>query len=234
MAEVIEKLNLIQKLVKIRAITGAVQKEKEGFGYMYADSAEILAKVTAGMKKYGVSLIPEITPGTSKISQNIVKNVKVNKQGQPVETVSTEMLFSADMMFTWVNDEDPTDTIRVPWILVGAQSDPSQAAGSALSYLTRYFLLNFFQIATLENDVDAYRSKQKAAEVAEEKAVAESIIAKFDEMLKVYLTDNPKKKDEISKFVGRYAKNANYFAIKEPNLAAKLMNDFRDTYLKEE
>lgn len=228
------ELSLIQKLAKIRAMIGAVQKDKEGFNYKYVDSTEILAKVTAGMKKYNVSLIPSITPGTTKVSQNVTRTVKMNKQGQPVETVSTEMLFSADMVFTWVNDDCPDDRIEVPWVLAGAQADPSQAIGSALSYMTRYFLTSYFLIATPENDVDAYRSKQKAAEVAEEKAVAEEIISQFDETLKTYLADNPKRKDEVQKFISRYVKNANYFAIKEPNLAAKLMNDFKDTYLKEE
>lgn len=234
MAEATEQLNLIQKLSKIRAMTEAIQKNKDGYNYKYVDSVEILARVTAGMKKYGISLIPSITPGTSKVEQNVIKTVKMSKQGQPIETVSTEMLFSADMVFTWIDDNNPEDKIKVPWVLVGAQSDPSQAAGSALSYMTRYFLLNYFQIATPENDVDAYRSKQKAAEASEERSVAESIIAQFDEILKAYLADNPNKKEEIQKFIGRFAKNANYFAIKEPNLAAKLMNDFKNTYLKKE
>lgn len=233
MAETTEQLNLVQKLAKIRAMTEAIQKNKDGYNYKYVDSVEILARVTAGMKKYGVSLIPSITPGTSRVEQNVVKTVKMNKQAQPIETVSTEMLFSADMIFTWVDDSNPDDKIEVPWVLVGAQGDPSQAAGSALSYMTRYFLMNYFQIATPENDVDAYRSKQKAAEVAEEKAVAESIIAQFDETLKTYLADNQDKKDEVQKFISRYAKNANYFVIKEPNLAAKLMSDFKNTYLGE-
>lgn len=229
-----EQLNLIQKLAKIRAMTEAIKENKEGYKYTYIDYTEILAKVTAGMKKYGVSLIPSITPGTAKIEQSVVRDVKMSKTGTPVETVSTEMLFSADMVFTWVDDQNPADKIEVPWVLVGAQIDPSMAAGSSLSYMSRYFMLNFFQIASLspDNDVDAYRSKQKAAEAAEEKEIAGSLIEQFDEKLKTYLADNPKKKEEVQKFISRYAKNANYFAIKEPNLAAKLMQDFTDTYLE--
>lgn len=235
MAEVTEEsLNLIQKLAKIRAMTEAIQKNKDGFNYKYVDSTEILARVTAGMKKYGISLIPSITPGTASVTQNVIRNVKINKQGQSVETVTTEMLFSADMVFTWVDDGNPEDKLSVPWVLVGAQTDPSQAAGSALSYMVRYFLLNYFQVATPENDVDAYRSKQKAAEAAEDKAIAEEIIAQFDGIVKTYLSDNPGKQDDVKKFISRFAKNGNYFAIKEPNLAAKLMSDFQSTYLKEE
>ena len=64
-----ETLNLIQKLAKIRAISDVVAKEKRGYNYSYADITTILAKITAGMKKYGVSLIPQIVPGTANVEQ---------------------------------------------------------------------------------------------------------------------------------------------------------------------
>lgn len=229
-----EQMNLIQKLAKIRAISDVVSKEKRGYNYSYADITSILAKITAGMKKYGVSLIPQIVPGTANVEQNVVTNTKFDKTGKAYDNTVTEMLVSADMVFKWVNDEKPDEYIEVPWFVTGSQSDPSQALGSGLTYCTRYFLCNYFQIAQADSDVDAYRTKQKEAEVSEDKAIAEEIVAKFDEMLKTYLADNPKKADEVKKFIGKYAKNANYFAIKEPNLAAKLMSDFQATYMKGE
>lgn len=229
-----EQLNLIQKLAKIRAISDVVSKEKRGYNYSYADITSILAKITAGMKKYGVSLIPQIVPGTAHVEQNVVTNTKFDKTGKAYDNTVTEMLVSADMVFKWVNDEKPDECIEVPWFVTGSQGDPSQALGSGLTYCTRYFLCNYFQIAQADSDVDAYRTKQKEAEVSEDKAIAEEIVAKFDEMLKTYLADNPKKAEEVKKFIGKYAKNANYFAIKEPNLAAKLMSDFQTTYMKGE
>ncbi len=229
-----EQLNLIQKLAKIRAMSDAVSKEKQGYGYSYADITSILAKVTAGMKKYSVSLIPSVVPGTAVVEQSVTKNTKADKTGRVYESTATEMLVKADMVFKWVNDEDEGDCIEVPWFVTGAQNDPSQAFGSGLTYCTRYFLTSYFQIAQADNDVDAYRSKQKEAEASEGKAIAEGIITQFDSLVKAYLSDNPKKQDEVKKFIGRYAKNANYFAIKEPNLAAKLMNDFQSTYMKGE
>lgn len=229
-----EQLNLIQKLAKIRAISDVVSKEKRGYNYSYADITSILAKITAGMKKYGVSLIPQIVPGTAHVEQNVVTNTKFDKTGKAYDNTVTEMLVSADMVFKWVNDEKPDECIEVPWFVTGSQGDPSQALGSGLTYCTRYFLCNYFQIAQADSDVDAYRTKQKEAEVSEDKAIAEEIVAKFDEMLKTYLADNPKKADEVKKFISKYAKNANYFAIKEPNLAAKLMSDFQTTYMKGE
>lgn len=229
-----EKLNLIQKLAKIRAISDVAQKNKKGYNYSYADITGILANVTAGMKKYGVSLIPCIVPGTSEISQNVVVNTKFDKTGKAYYQTTTEMLYKADMVFRWINDEDSNDCIEVPWFVTGSQSDPSQAMGGGLTYTTRYFLTSFFQIAQPETDVDAYRSKQKEAEASEDKAIAEQIIAEFDKIVKQYLADNPTKSDEVKKFINKYAKNANYFVIKEPELASKLLSDFKANYIKGE
>lgn len=227
-----EKLNLIQKLAKIRAISDVAQKNKKGYNYTYADITAILANVTAGMKKYGVSLIPYIVPGTSEICQNVVVNTKFDKTGKAYDQTTTEMLYKADMVYKWINDDNPEEYIEVPWFVTGSQSDPSQAMGSGLTYTERYFLTNYFQIANPETDVDAYRSKQKEAEASEDKAIAEQIIAEFDKTVKQYLADNPTNSDDVKRFINKYAKNANYFVIKEPELASKLLADFKANYIK--
>ena len=229
-----EKLTLIQKLAKIRVMSDVVLKTKNGHNYKYAGIDEILANVTAGMKKYHVSLIPIIIQDSANLETVVTRNTKFDKAGAPYEAVKTEVLVSANMNFRWIDDDNPRDYIDVSWYVVGQQSDPSQAFGSGLTYCTRYFLINFFQIAQPETDVDAYRSKQKASAVAEEREIAEEIIARFDTILRQYLSDHPDSKEEIEKFIGRYAKKSNYLSIKEPALAAKLLGDFRGKYLSEE
>ncbi len=228
-----EKLNLIQKLAKIRAISDVAQKNKKGYNYSYTDITAILANVTAGMKKYGVSLIPSIVPETADVEQNVVVNTKFDKTGKAYDQTVTEMIFKADMVFKWINDEDPTDFIEVPWFVTGSQSDPSQALGSGLTYCTRYFLTSYFQIAQPETDADAYRSKQKAAEESEDRAVAAQIIQNFDTVIKQFLSDNPDKSEEVKKFISRYVKGGNYYLIKEPALASKLLADFNSKYNKD-
>lgn len=230
-----ENLNIIQKLAKVRGIADFVKKDKKGFNYTYADITAILAKVKAGMQKYGVTLIPNIVPGTTKIQQIVSKDTKFDKAGNAYEKVTTEMLVDADMVFKWINEDNMSEYIEVPWHVVGMQSDPSQAFGSGLSYCTRYFLTDYFQIAqSSDTDIDAYRSKLKEAEASEGKAIAEGIIEQFDKTVKAFLADNQDKADAVKKFISRYAKNANYFAIKEPNLAAKLLEDFKKTFIKED
>ena len=226
-----EQLNLVQKLAKIRSLSDAVAKSKKGYNYTYADITEILAKVTGGMKKYGVSLIPQITPGTATARLVETRNTKFDKTGKSYENVISEWLVNADMVFVWVNDENPDEIIKVPWFVIGSQSDPSQAYGSGITYCTRYFLTSFFQIAQ-DNDVDKYRSKQKEAETEEDRIIAEGITKEIDLAVKTYLGDNPDQSDDVKKFISRYVKNASYLSIKEPNLASKLLSDFQNKYLK--
>lgn len=229
--EDVSTMNLIQKLAKIREISDVVSKDKRGYNYTYADITSILANITAGMKKYRVSLIPSIVPGTSSVQQNIIVETKFNKTGDAYEKRTCEMLVCMEMTFTWVDDDNPEDRIVVPWFAVGSQTDPSQAFGSALTYTTRYFLTDYFQIAQTDNDVDAYRSKQKEAEVKEDRNVAEQIIAEVDRRIRAFLSDHQDKADEVKKLVTRFVKSGNYNTIKDPQLAAKLLEDFNKQFL---
>lgn len=228
-----DKLNLIQRLAKIREIADVVAKSKKGFNYKYSDITEILAKVRGGMKTYGVSLIPSILPGTMEIAPVTTVNTKFDKTGSAYDQTTTEMLFKAEMLFRWVNNDDPTDVIEVPWVITGSQSDPSQAMGSGLTYGTRYFMTNYFQIAQTDNDVDTYRSKQKEAESAEDRAIAEGIITTVDSLVKTFVANHADKRDDLVKLVSKYAKGGNYNLIKEPALASKLLEEVQK-YVKGE
>ena len=98
--------------------------------------------------------------------------------------------------------DNPEDTLVVPWVIVGQQSDASQAVGSGLSYLHRYFLLKFFQIATPDDDPDNWRSKKLQAAEEEERAVVSAMIDEIDELISNYLNsfqDEEKLKDARTK-----------------------------------
>lgn len=172
------------------------------------------------MKKYHLSLIPNIVGGTTKVEPYPYKKTKTTKSGEFYEENVNEVLVRADMTWTWINDDCPEEKVVVGWTLVGQQSDASQAFGSGLTYADRYFLLKYFNIATTNDDPDSHRSKQKAAEAAEDKMIAEQIIAKFDDTVKTFLKENENKSDEVKKFVSKYVKGGNYFAINESALAA--------------
>lgn len=210
-----QNLNIYQKLAKIRKQVEVIQRNKKGYGYTYVSEDEILAKISGFMDKYSLSLIPSVIHSSAVVTPYHTKKTKSTNKGEIYEENVNEVLVSADMVFTWVNNENPNERVDVPWILVGHQSDGSQSFGSGLSYAMRYFLLKFFNIATPDDDPDKWRSKQKAAGAAEDKMIAEEIIASFDTMVKEFLASNQDKTEEVKKFVAKYVKDGNYFAITE-------------------
>ena len=225
-----QNLNIYQKLAKIRKQVEVIQRNKKGYGYTYVSEDEILAKISGFMDKYALSLIPSVVHNSSIVSPYSTKKTKSTNKGEIYEENVNEVLVSADMVFTWVNNENPEEGVDVPWILVGHQRDGSLSFGSGLSYAMRYFLLKFFNIATPDDDPDKWRSKQRAAGAAEDKMIAEEIISSFDTLVKDYLASNPDKAEEVKKFVAKYVKGGNYFAITESVLASKLIADFKETF----
>lgn len=229
-----ETLNIYQKLAKIRKQVEVIQKNKSGFNYKYVTDDELLAKVTAFMDKYGLSLVPSIVQGTMKHEQYHYLKTKYDKNSkQYYDEHNNEIIVSADMVFSWINNENPEERVDVPWITIGQQADSSQAFGSGLTYSMRYFLLKYFNIATPDDDVDNWRSKQRAAEAAEDLAIAKQIIEELDKDVKAFLTKNPDKSDAVKELMSKYVKNSNYFAITESALATKLLTEFREIFVKE-
>lgn len=229
-----EVLNIYQKLAKIRKQVEVIQKNKSGFNYKYVTDDELLAKITTFMDKYGLSLVPAIVQGTMKHEQYHYLKTKYDKTSkQYYDEHNNEIIVSADMVFTWINNENPAERIEVPWVTIGQQADSSQAFGSGLTYSMRYFLLKFFNIATPDDDVDNWRSKQRAAEAAEDLAIAKQIIEELDKEVKAFLAKNSDKSDAVKELMSKYVKNSNYFAITESVLATKLLAEFKETFVKE-
>ena len=136
-----QNLNIYQKLAKIRKQVEVIQRNKKGYGYTYVSEDEILAKISGFMDKYSLSLIPSVIHSSAVVTPYHTKKTKSTNKGEIYEENVNEVLVSADMVFTWVNNENPNERVDVPWILVGHQSDGSQSFGSGLSYAMRYFLL---------------------------------------------------------------------------------------------
>lgn len=218
-----EQMNIYQKLARIRKQVEVIQKNKSGYGYKYVSEDEILAKISVFMDKYGLSLIPNIKQGSTIVSPYTYKKTKTTGKGDIYEENNNEVLVSADMMWSWVDNDNPEERIDVEWALVGQQGDASQAFGSGLTYSNRYFLLKFFNIATPDADPDAFRSKQRAAETAEDKMIAEQIIQSFDETLKEYT-----KTDEFGYI--SYTDEGIAFASKIFEVLNEVKDNFTDAY----
>ncbi len=226
-----QELNIYQRLAKIRKQVEVIKKDKSGYNFKYVSDDEIMARISGLMDKYGLMLIPKITPETTKVEPYSTKKTRTTRDGKPYEENVNEILVTADMVFEWVNIDNPEERVKIPWSLVGHQDDASQSLGSGLTYCTRYFLLKFFNIATPDDDPDKWRSKQKEASEAEEKMIVKEIIDKFDTDVRAYLSANPKNAEPVKEMISKYVKGGDYFKIAESTLAAKMAQEFVDTFM---
>lgn len=231
-----EKLNLIQKLAKIREMVEVLRKNKSGFNYKYVTEDEILARVAAGMKKYNVSLAPSIVPGTLQVKPWQYVKTKNTKNGTQLTENVNDVLVQAEALFTWTDNENIDDTLSIPWAIVGQQSDASQALGSALTYANRYFMLKFFQIATPDDDPDNWKDKKEEAEQEAELAVTRQIVTKIDAHVHGYL-DIHENSDEarktVSALIKKYVRNGSKPSVDyntyltDPDVAGKLLEELQ-------
>lgn len=227
--------NIYQKLAHIRKPVEVITKNKKGYGYTYASEDAILEKITGLMAKHNVSLIPSIVPGTTCVQPYSYTQKKPDKSGNMFEQTVNDILVQGEMVWTWINNEDPNDKIEVPWVFVGQQSDASQAFGSGLTYSSRYFLLKYFNVATPDDDPDSWRTRQKDAENLENKEIAKAIIDEVNTFVNTYLLEKPEAKADITKIVQSYVKIAggkgsNYYSIENPETARKLYDELINKY----
>lgn len=231
-----ETMNIYQKLAKIRKPVEVLQKNKSGYGYKYVTEDVILSKITGLMGKLGVSLVPNISQGTMKVEPYGYTKTKSTKTGEIYEERVNEILVSCDMEWHWVNNENPADRVVVPWAMVGQQSDASQAFGSGLSYASRYFMLKYFNVATSDDDPDNWRSAQKEAENAEDRAIAEQVVEQIHQIVTAHLEVNPDDKQAVVATIKKYAKtkggkaSANYYDIEDPVVASNLLNEITEKF----
>jgi len=218
--------NIHQKLQEVRQNVLAMREDKEGYGYTYVSEESILSHITGVMQRVGLSLIPSIVPGTWKFESRVFEKKKIDKaKNETMDTVS-EFLFSAEMTFRWVDNENPEDSIVVTWPIGGNSSDMSQAMGSALTYGTRYFLLKFFNCATSKDDPDALLRNINAGAVDE--AALQELIAQIDAAVKKIPAAEKEKKASviaaitpiIQKDTGK--KSANYMTLKTLEAATEV------------
>lgn len=140
-------LNLHQKIVEIKKNIKGFSKDIEGYGYNYVSGTQILKSIKSKMDELGVLLIPEIDYSTLQWQKHEYTTKKNEEK--------LDFIIAAKMTYTWVNADDPTDKIIVPWVCIGQQTDDiSKAMGTALTYNERYFLLKFLGLPTDEDDAD--------------------------------------------------------------------------------
>lgn len=189
-------LSLLQKIEGIREIADVLEKDKQGYGYTYTSESEILLKVRAGMSKYGVTIFPNFVQDSIKIEPRYFCKKKWNKETKQFEDgdQQAEYLISAWINMRIINTDNAADYIEVPWFMTASASDPAQAMGSALTYANRYFFLKFLNIATSEDDPDAWRKRNEEAKNAEEAAAVSKVLDSIGALISQYLSQDQRSK----------------------------------------
>jgi len=236
MVETTTPMNIYQKLAKIGKPVEVLQKNKAGYGYKYVTDDLILASIKGLMRHHGVSLIPKIVPGTTRVEPYSYTKTKATRDGKVFDEHVNEVLVHCDMEWHWVDNSNPDDRIIVPWTMVGQQSDASQAFGSGLSYSSRYFLLKYFNISTTDDDPDNWRSRKKEAEEQEQKETAAQIVGIIHTLVQTHLAEKPDDKDSVVELIKRHVKDkagkpsANYNNISDPVVAAQLLQELNKLF----
>lgn len=167
--------NIYARIAAVEAKLDVIKKNKSGYGYTYADEEAILPKVKKFMRENKLVLIPQITPGLTKVQPIEIVKTKVGKNGNTYEDKSMETMVYGDMTWTFVCTDDPDQQLPLSWTFVGSAADASQAFGGSLTYSQRYFLTKFFHIPTTDNP-EEYRTKQKKQEEEETAAIIKDIL----------------------------------------------------------
>lgn len=137
---------LVQKMLEVRKSVPYLQKgeRNQQQGFNYTGSSRVLGAVRAAMDEQGIILIPSVE--ASRITEKQMSNG------------STWYLTELDLIFTWINADDPKDTIVVKWYGQGLDSS-EKGPGKALTYAEKYLILKTFQIPTDKDDPDAWEEK---------------------------------------------------------------------------
>lgn len=153
-----ETLNIYQKLLEVRKSVDYLKKEATSSQYKYTGSAQVLASVRDKINEMGLLLVPKI------MDKNLMtETIEYMDKERPKKT--TTYFTELTLLMTWVNAENPSETVECPWYSQGVDIAGEKGVGKALTYGEKYFILKFFNIPTDNDDPDAFQKKheQKAS-----------------------------------------------------------------------
>ena len=144
-----EKLNLFQKIADVKANIDGFTKDTKGYNYSYVSGSQVLHRIRSKMTEHNLLFIPHIKNASYQEIEVMVKGQK-----------KPNILVSLDLIYTWIDADNPTDKFEIPFYAIGHQDDASKALGTALTYSERYLLMKQFNIPTDEDDADAKQKRE--------------------------------------------------------------------------
>lgn len=147
-------MNVYQKLLEVKKNCDLFSKDAStsGFGaYKYVSGFQVLSSIKKKMEEVGLLFVPVTVENRSWSTFDYLNSKGENK---------TDFIVEGKVTYRFVNADDPSDCLDIPWEFYGQQNDISKAFGSGLTYTERYMLLKTLGIPTDDEDPDA-RTDQK-------------------------------------------------------------------------
>lgn len=158
--QTVKPLNLQQKLIEVRKAVPYLQKAASGPQYQYVGSSQTLSSVMEKMNELGILLKQEI------ISQRVTQFHTAKG--------ALQFMTDADMRFTWINADDPSDREEALWQGQGVDNG-EKGIGKLATYAEKYFILKSFNIATDKDDPDSFQQKVEANKPQPKKATPDML-----------------------------------------------------------
>ncbi|MGD9494994.1 MAG: ERF family protein [Armatimonadota bacterium] len=138
------KPNVHQRLLAVqRAITNiAPDGHNERFHYRYVSNSAVLSAIRAAMNENGLVLVPEVVEHDCRVGA-----IPVREGAHHLSVIRMRM--------TWVNVDDPQDTVVCEWSGAGIDGQ-EKGISKAVTIAVKYFLLKQFLIPTDDADPDGY------------------------------------------------------------------------------
>lgn len=150
-------MNIYQKLIEVRKEVPYLQKDSQmtqGQSYKYNSSSQVIGAVRRKLDELNLLLITKIIDKRVHMDTIEFEDTK-NNRPKRTTTFFTEL----DLMMVWVNGDDPTEQIEIPWYGQGIDTAGEKGVGKALTYAEKTFLLKEFNIATDQMDVDSFQNR---------------------------------------------------------------------------
>lgn len=149
------KLNIYQRLNKVREAVAYLQKDKRvGTAYMAITHDAVTAYVRPEFIKHGVMVLPQV------VSSVMVATGTSTGKGIPF------MRYEARFRIRFVNVDDPQDFADVE-LDAHALDEGDKAPGKAVSYATKYAMLKLLSIETGDDE----ESRRETGAVASDEAI---------------------------------------------------------------
>lgn len=150
-------MNIYQKLVEVRKTVPYLQKVNDGHQFKYTGSSQVLAAVRAKLDELGLYLTVKVN------GHNVLTQTVENKDKYGNIKKTTTYFTELDLTYTWINAENPEETIEIPFYAQGVDIAGEKGVGKALTYAEKYFMLKQFNIATDKDDPDSFQKKAEKA-----------------------------------------------------------------------